>query len=223
MTRSRRCARSRGPTASTPFCTIVEWHRLERAGAHRRRAGRRDEPGRLAAAGGGVAAARRRSRRSTSTPFGRAPIWCSARSRSRRARPDRRERRRRWRAACSTTAPGRWPIAERRRAPPGRQLRRHQGRVRDAARRGRHARLYEVTLDAAHTCTKITDGNGQKVNGLPVDNLDPMYAPDGTLVFASTRGKAGVGPTRSPKYLLPQTDLLAHASARRAATARPSR
>ncbi|HEY7957855.1 MAG TPA: hypothetical protein VII38_21280, partial [Polyangia bacterium] len=67
--------------------------------------------------------------------------------------------------------------------------------------------LYEVTLDAAHTCTKITDGNGQKVNGLSVDNLDPMYAADGTLVFASTRGKAGVGPTRSPKYLLPQTDL----------------
>jgi hypothetical protein len=66
--------------------------------------------------------------------------------------------------------------------------------------------LYEVTLDSAHTCTKVTDGNGRQQNGLPIHNLDPMYAPDGTLVFASTRGGAG-GPTRSQKYLLPQTDL----------------
>jgi hypothetical protein len=65
--------------------------------------------------------------------------------------------------------------------------------------------LYEVTLDAAHTCTKVTDGNGRMLSGLPIHNLDPMYAPDGTLVFASTRGKNG--PTRSLKYLLPQTDL----------------
>jgi hypothetical protein len=34
-----------------------------------------------------------------------------------------------------------------------------------------------------------------------------MYAPDGSIVFASTRGRPGVGPTRSPKYLLPQSDL----------------
>jgi hypothetical protein len=67
--------------------------------------------------------------------------------------------------------------------------------------------LYEVTLDAAHTCTKLTDGNGRTQNGLMIHNLDPMYAPDGTLVFASTRGRTGVGPTRSLKYLLPQTDL----------------
>jgi len=43
-------------------------------------------------------------------------------------------------------------------------------------------------------------------NGILVHNTDPMYAPDGTLVFASTRGGSG-GPTRSLKYLLPQTDL----------------
>jgi len=66
--------------------------------------------------------------------------------------------------------------------------------------------LYEITLDAAHTCTKVTDGNGRMQNGMLVHNLDPMYAPDGTLVFASTRGGAS-GPTRSLKYLLPQTDL----------------
>jgi hypothetical protein len=68
--------------------------------------------------------------------------------------------------------------------------------------------LYEITLDAAHACRKITDGNGRAENGILVHNLDPMYAPDGTLVFASTRGRTGVGPTRSLKYLLPQTDLL---------------
>ncbi len=66
--------------------------------------------------------------------------------------------------------------------------------------------IYEVTLDAAHTCTKVTNGAGQMKNGLLMHNLDPMYAADGTLVFASTRGGAA-GPTRSLKYLLPQTDL----------------
>src|SRR5581483_1195238 len=38
-------------------------------------------------------------------------------------------------------------------------------------------------------------------------NLDPMFAPDGSIVFASTRGKPNAGPTRSLKFLLPQTDL----------------
>jgi hypothetical protein len=65
--------------------------------------------------------------------------------------------------------------------------------------------IYEVTLDAAHTCTKVTDGNGMSKNGIPLHNLDPMYAPDGTLVFASTRGRSG--PTLSLKYLKPQSDL----------------
>jgi len=67
--------------------------------------------------------------------------------------------------------------------------------------------IYEVTLDAAHTCTKVTDGNGKSANGTLLHNLDPMYGPDGSIVFASTRGRPGVGPTRSLKYLLPQTDL----------------
>ena len=67
--------------------------------------------------------------------------------------------------------------------------------------------IYEVTLDAAHTCTKVTDGNGMSKNGIQMHNLDPMYAPDGTLVFASTRGRPAVGPTLSLKYLRPQSDL----------------
>ncbi len=67
--------------------------------------------------------------------------------------------------------------------------------------------VYEVTMDATHVCTKITDGMGQMANGMLVHNFDPTYAFDGSLVFASTRGKAGSGPTRSLKYLLPQSDL----------------
>lgn len=66
--------------------------------------------------------------------------------------------------------------------------------------------LYEVTL-ATGACTKLTDGNGKSVAGILLHNLDPMYAPDGSIVFASTRGRPSVGPTRSPKFLLPQTDL----------------
>jgi hypothetical protein len=67
--------------------------------------------------------------------------------------------------------------------------------------------IYEVTLDAAMTCTKVTDGDGMSQNGILKHNFDPMYAPDGTLVFASTRGNATTGPTRTLKYLLPASDL----------------
>jgi hypothetical protein len=67
--------------------------------------------------------------------------------------------------------------------------------------------LYEVTLDAARTCTKVTSGNGAKMNGILLHNFDPMFASDGTLVFASTRGRPAIGPTLSLKYLLPQSDL----------------
>ena len=66
--------------------------------------------------------------------------------------------------------------------------------------------IYEVTLDAAHTCTKVTDGDGMSKNGILLHNLDPMYASDGSIVFASTRGRPATGPTYSLKYLLPQSD-----------------
>jgi hypothetical protein len=68
--------------------------------------------------------------------------------------------------------------------------------------------LYTADL-AGTTCTKITDGNGRRANGLPIHNLDPIFAPTtpSSIVFASTRGRPSVGPTLSQKYLLPQTDL----------------
>jgi hypothetical protein len=68
--------------------------------------------------------------------------------------------------------------------------------------------LYVVGTDGSG-CTKITSGNGARANGLPLHSFDPMFAPTtpSSLVFASTRGRPGVGPTLSLKYLLPQSDL----------------
>ncbi|HWU89007.1 MAG TPA: hypothetical protein VN253_17195 [Kofleriaceae bacterium] len=64
--------------------------------------------------------------------------------------------------------------------------------------------VYIVTIDGA-TCTRITPPAPDS-NGLKVHNFDPAWAPDGsTIVFASTRGKAGA--TRSRKRFLPQSDL----------------
>jgi hypothetical protein len=68
--------------------------------------------------------------------------------------------------------------------------------------------LYTVDLQS-RACTKLTDGNGGSRNGLPLHNLDPIFAPTtpSSIVFASTRGRAAVGPTLSLKKLLVQTDL----------------
>jgi hypothetical protein len=62
---------------------------------------------------------------------------------------------------------------------------------------------------------KLSDSSCQRVtpaapdsNGLKVHNFDPAFSPDGNwIVFASTRGKPGVGATKSRKRLLPQSDL----------------
>lgn len=67
--------------------------------------------------------------------------------------------------------------------------------------------LYEVTLDPGRACTKLTAGNSMEVGGMLAHSLDPMYTPDAAIVFASTRGRPGVGPMRSPKFLQPQSDL----------------
>jgi hypothetical protein len=57
------------------------------------------------------------------------------------------------------------------------------------------------------TCQRVTpavpDGNGLRIH-----NFDPVFSPDGKwIVFASTRGKPGAGPTKSRKRFLPQSDL----------------
>ena len=60
--------------------------------------------------------------------------------------------------------------------------------------------LYELTIGGA--CTQLTHDGGTMKNGVRVHNFDPVYAPDGTIVFASTR--AG---TLTLKRLLPNADL----------------
>jgi hypothetical protein len=72
-----------------------------------------------------------------------------------------------------------------------------------AARPGAGAGLDLWLLDVAGgTCKQLTTDNGRMVNGVVVHNFDPVFAPDGSVVFASTR--AG---TRTLKTFLPNSDL----------------
>lgn len=52
------------------------------------------------------------------------------------------------------------------------------------------------------TCRRLTNDNGRQVNGVRVHNFDPVFAPDGSLVFASTRSG-----TLTLKTFLPNSDL----------------
>lgn len=66
--------------------------------------------------------------------------------------------------------------------------------------------IFVVRIDDG-TCNRITPA-APDAGGLKIHNFDPAWAPDGSaIVFASTRGKSGVGPTRSRKRFLPQSDL----------------
>jgi hypothetical protein len=67
--------------------------------------------------------------------------------------------------------------------------------------------LYTVSIQNGG-CAAVPNLALPDQNGLHVHNFDPAWSPDGTMiVFASTRGKAGVGPTVSRKRMLPQSDL----------------
>jgi hypothetical protein len=72
-----------------------------------------------------------------------------------------------------------------------------------AARPGATSGLDLWLLDmAGGTCRQLTSDAGRPVNGVPIHNFDPVFAPDGSLVFASTR--AG---TLTLKTFQPNSDL----------------
>jgi hypothetical protein len=65
--------------------------------------------------------------------------------------------------------------------------------------------VYMIKLSDPASCVHVTvpDSGGRKIH-----NFDPAFSPDGKwVVFASTRGKPGVGPSVSRKRFLPQSDL----------------
>lgn len=66
--------------------------------------------------------------------------------------------------------------------------------------------LWRVDLDTL-ACTRLTPAAPDQ-NGLKIHNFDPAWSPDGQwIVFASTRGKPGAGPSRTRRLFLPQSDL----------------
>ena len=72
-----------------------------------------------------------------------------------------------------------------------------------AARPGAAAGLDLWLLDLkAGGCTQLTHDGGRQVNGVRVHNFDPVFAPDGSVVFASTRSG-----TLTLKNFLPNSDL----------------
>jgi hypothetical protein len=72
-----------------------------------------------------------------------------------------------------------------------------------AARPGATSGLDLWELDVAGgACKQLTSDNGRLVTGVRVHNFDPVYAPDGSVVFASTR--AG---TVTLKNFYPNSDL----------------
>jgi len=68
--------------------------------------------------------------------------------------------------------------------------------------------IYELDVTSG-ACAPI-DGlasEESEVDGVPLHDFDPAYAPNGDLVFASTRGASHGRPTRTPAAFAPNADL----------------
>ena len=73
--------------------------------------------------------------------------------------------------------------------------------------------LFESDLDGANCRQVTTDGQGS-ANGVPIHNFDPVYIPDdplrapgGAIVYASTRAGRSGSANVSPRYRLPASNL----------------
>jgi hypothetical protein len=75
------------------------------------------------------------------------------------------------------------------------------GRLIFAARAGADSGL-DLWMLEGKTCSRLTQDNGRMAGPVRVHNFDPVFAPDGSVVFASTR--AG---SLTLKNLLPNSDL----------------
>ncbi len=90
-----------------------------------------------------------------------------------------------------------------------------------AARKAADAplRIYEMNADGSH-CGPLEDLQPKSASeqGIQLHDFDPAYAPDGRLVFASTRGNLDGqttlrGPSRTPASLAPNANLYVYDSA----------
>jgi hypothetical protein len=74
-------------------------------------------------------------------------------------------------------------------------------------------RIYQANADGS-SCARLAGvaADGNEGNGIAIHDFDPAYAPDGRIVFASTRGNLGgrydyEGPQRTPSQLAPNANL----------------
>jgi hypothetical protein len=76
-----------------------------------------------------------------------------------------------------------------------------------AGRTGAGTGMQIFTVDKDGTnCVAVTPAESS--GGTIIHNFDPIWSPDGTqIVYASTRGKSGIGPTVSRKNFRPQSDI----------------
>ena len=141
-----------------------------------------DGVGQHAAAGVRVAAAERRHAAAVRHLRGRRRSQAGRRDAGRERR--RHHRRQHPQRAGTVRGPDR---RQRRRARPRVELRRHQGDLRGAAQRDERPGSVAARRRRAGPAASSPATAAAMANGVRVHNFDPVFAPDGSVVFASTR------------------------------------